>query len=225
MERFIQTLWSWDQNAGLFPTDAKAQTIHKDSSLPPTLPHPTCRQRATIHKADRLTQLAVHLRHRRIEAEALPDAHGQVGHLPQILPAGNKQGFSGMGSNRVPQRGGPAPSPPLHHLRTPESESQGAPSVLDTGWPLRPRDFSCAFLHPCLIFTARRRSLLHSRAPGVGRGGVAHRTIKDKVTPVSRSSEKPHEGQIFRFCLTSPVELEWKGLRADMYWSNEIRNA
>ena len=54
---------------------------------------------------------------------------------------------------------------------------------------------------------------------------LAHRTIKDKVTPVSRSSEKPHEGQIFRFCLTSPVELEWKGLRADMYWSNEIRNA
>lgn len=44
-------------------------------------------QGATIVEGDGLAELPGHARHRWVEAKALLDAHGAVGHLPQVFPA------------------------------------------------------------------------------------------------------------------------------------------
>lgn len=103
----------------------------KDSSATPNPPHPTCRQRAAVHKVHWLAELAVHLGHRWVEAEALLDTHGQVGHLAEIIPANNQPVISGGGKLWGPvERQAPAPPCPLHHPHTPESQRDtSAPRV------------------------------------------------------------------------------------------------
>lgn len=82
------------------------QSIERTFIPSQRLPQPTCRQRAAIHKGDWLVELAVHLGHRWVKAEALLHTHSQVGHLGQIIPASNG-GHLGTGNSAIPGEGRP----------------------------------------------------------------------------------------------------------------------
>lgn len=47
-------------------------------------------QGASIGKGDGFAELPGHARHWWVKAKALPDAHGAVSHLAQVLPAGTE---------------------------------------------------------------------------------------------------------------------------------------
>lgn len=72
------------------------------------------------------------------------------------------------------------------------------------------------FLHPSLIFPARKGKY---RILGV----YVHLAIKGKVT-LSVSRRNPTRDSSLGSA-SFPMELEWKGVGADIHWLNEVINA
>lgn len=137
-----RTLMLAEHKAWSLPSGTGVERAPQDSGFTPKIyPIPPAGRERPSTKLDRLAELAVHLGHRRVQAEALMHM-GQVGHLCQIIPATTQAGLVDW-EQHSPAGRQAQPESPLHRHHTSGSQ----------------RDASAPVSRPDMEWTHKRRGL------------------------------------------------------------------